>query len=124
LNDYVADPNLFPYKVVLIETQEVIGHCEFNYTNKFPRLSRILIANKARRGQRFGERMIRKMAVFFFEDTSIDQVDLNVFAFNSAALRCYEKVGFEINPEISVDVPVNGKSWHCLNMILKRDNLR
>ncbi|MGB0391646.1 MAG: GNAT family N-acetyltransferase [Salibacteraceae bacterium] len=123
LRNYLAHPDLKPFKVVLKDSGKIVGHCEFNYQKGQHRLSRVLIANNTERGKGLGEQMIRKMAQTFFEDTSVSEVDLNVFAFNKAAIRCYEKVGFEINPTKSVQVPVNNETWLCLNMILKRERI-
>lgn len=124
LTNYINHPDLHPCKVILSETQEVVGHCEFNYQNGGYRLSRVLVGETHLRGQKIGEHMIREMAKVFFKDGQVTEVDLNVFEFNKAAIRCYQKIGFQINPKISTHVLVNGKTWHCLNMILKRDNLR
>lgn len=120
LEAYLNEEKLQPFQVVLKGTDSVIGHCELNYQNDIPRLSRVLIADPRYRGVGLGEDLIRLMAQTLFKDTSVNVVDLNVFAFNKAAISCYKKVGFVINPDKSVNVPVGQKQWLCLNMTLNR----
>ena len=85
-----------------------------------PRLSRILVGEKSMRGKGFGEQIVREMTRKLFQDSSVKVVDLNVFDFNSAAIRCYEKVGFSINPITTEPLRFEGETWTRLNMILTR----
>jgi RimJ/RimL family protein N-acetyltransferase len=43
-------------------------------------------------------------------------VELNVFDWNTSAIRCYEKTGFKINSEKSATFKVGDKEWLALNM--------
>lgn len=121
LENYLKMDDLVPFKVVWTETNEVIGHCELNYQKGHHRLSRILIGNKSFRGQKIGEQIVFKMAEKFFEDPEVDQVDLNVFDWNLAAIKCYENAGFKINPFYIRTMRVTGDTWVRLNMDLTRD---
>lgn len=57
----------------------------------------------------------------FFE-YHFQQVDLNVFDWNKAAIKCYESVGFVINPDIVYKHNYNNEIWTAINMtILKKD---
>jgi 23S rRNA U2552 (ribose-2'-O)-methylase RlmE/FtsJ len=109
-------------QVVLKETNETIGHCELNYENGNKRLSRILIGKEEYRSKKLGELIVRKMADLFFQDPNVKMVDLNVFEWNTRAIRCYEKVGFMINHQNTDYLNVYGNSWTRLNMKLKREN--
>lgn len=121
LRNYLDMEDKHPMKVVLSSTKESIGHCEFNFENGNKRLSRILIARKDLRGQKIGEQVVREMAKMLFKDPHIDQVDLNTFSWNKAAISCYEKVGFKINPNQSEIMQINGNNWTKINMVLKRE---
>ena len=121
LRNYIKMTDRKPLKVVLIATSETIGHCELNFENGNYRLSRILVGNKDLRGQKIGEQIVQKMAGLFFQDEKVNEVDLNVFDWNKRAIKCYEKVGFKINPNKTGEMLVNGKVWTKLNMILKRE---
>jgi RimJ/RimL family protein N-acetyltransferase len=84
-------------------------------------MARILIGAKMYRGKGIGEQVVRKMVALFFEDPGVIEVDLNVFDWNTGAIRCYEKVGFKINHAHSKTLHVNGKTWALLNMQLSRE---
>ena len=62
------------------------------------------------------------MADLFFQDPNVKMVDLNVFDWNTRAIKCYEKVGFIINHQNTDYLNVYGNSWARLNMELKREN--
>jgi RimJ/RimL family protein N-acetyltransferase len=119
--NYIQMTDKRPFKVVLVSTNETIGHCELNFENGINRLSRILVGRKELRGQKIGEQIVRKMVDLLFQDPKVNEVDLNAFEWNKGAVRCYEKVGFEINHEKTDKFPVNGKIWTRLNMSLKRN---
>lgn len=120
LKSYCKMQDKQPFKVVLSSTNETIGHCELNFENEFPRLSRILIGNPNLRGQKIGEKLVKKMADMLFIDKSVKKIDLNVYEWNTAAIHCYKKVGFYINENQKSEKIVNKKVWVTLNMILDR----
>lgn len=120
LLQYIRTEDVIPYKIVLNSTNEIIGHCELNLEKGNRRLSRILIGDKHQRGKSIGEAVVRKMAEQLFTYPETSQVDLNVYDWNQSAIRCYQKVGFTINPNKSSETIVNGKIWKGLNMILKK----
>ena len=120
LHNYINTVDKKPYKVILNATNETIGHCELNYENEGHRLSRILIGVKTLRGQHLGEHIVTKMVSLFFEDSKVNEVELNVYDWNEPAIKCYTRVGFKVNPKKKDSIKVNGKTWIKLNMILKR----
>jgi RimJ/RimL family protein N-acetyltransferase len=120
LRSYIKMIDKKPLKVVLISTNETIGHCELNFENGNNRLCRILIGKKELRGKQIGEQIVRKMVHLLFQDQKINEVDLNVFDWNKGAINCYKKVGFKINHNNTSKVTVNGNVWTKLNLTLKR----
>lgn len=118
LADYIKMTDKRPLKVILTETNQTIGHCELNFENGNPRLSRILIGDKELRGKKIGEQIVSKMTQLLFEDTNVKEVDLKVFGWNKVAIKCYEKVGFRINERSEMNI--NGEIWENLKMILNR----
>lgn len=111
-----------PFKVVLNETNEVVGHCEMNLENGNHRLSRVLVGEVSQRGKNLGEAIIKALVDEFFKDKTLNMVDLNTFDWNIAAIKCYEKVGFKINPTMTEELDVEGKTWVKINMVLKRED--
>ena len=61
LEKYSNNPQLFPKKIITLDTGEVIGHCELNFSNEIPRLSRILIGDENYRGKGFGKHIVNLM---------------------------------------------------------------
>jgi len=71
-----------------------VGHIELNdIDGHSSRLSRVLV-DPARRGQGFGRAMVRPILRLAFAELGLHRVDLFVFDFNRAAIRCYEAEGF------------------------------
>jgi len=124
LINYLKMDNIRPMKAVLKSTNEPIGHCELNFENGNKRLSRILIGNTNLRGKNIGEEIVRKMVDLLFKDPETNEVDLNVFDWNIAAIKCYEKVGFKKNQIINTQTVVEGEIWKRVNMKLKKQAYR
>ncbi len=117
---YVEDPNRQPYKIVRTDNGEVIGHCELNFERTVPRLSRILIASNTERNKGYGKKTVNALLKFMFVDSSYDSADLNVYAWNANAIRCYESVGFRINEGVQTEVLIGNEKWTVLNMCIRK----
>ena len=117
LTEYINKEGLTPKKIVDIESGEVIGHCELNFLNEFPRLSRILIGNKKYRGKGFGKRLVEIMVDEIQKIKPSEIIELRVFEQNINAVKLYEKMGFVIQPESSFGFRYNSKElWTNLYM--------
>jgi RimJ/RimL family protein N-acetyltransferase len=84
-------------KAVNIDTNEVIGHIELDdidWHNKSARLCRVLVGESSFRGRGVGVQMAKKLLEVGFNELGLHRVELVVFDFNEAAIRCYERVGF------------------------------
>ena len=122
LTTYITDSRRIAFKVVLSETTEVIGHCELNFENVLPRLSRILIADINMRGKGLGKLIVNNMLEELFFKRNFESADLNVFDWNKNAIRCYEQVGFKINLDI-VKSQMNGEdTWIAFNMVITKED--
>lgn len=122
LNNYLLQQKKSPYKIRSIETSEIIGHCELNFENELPRLSRILIGEKSLRNKGIGTLVMHQLINLLFKTTTHTAVDLSVFDWNLNAIACYKKIGFTIRPELKSSMIVSGKNWDAFNMILRRDD--
>lgn len=119
LQAYSADQDKHAYCVVDKTSNETVGHCEFNYSEEIPTLSRLFITAK-RRGEGLGEELVRMMSQMLFEKEQIHEIQLYVFEFNTAARKCYEKVGFTIRQKETTYLKVEGEVWTRLKMKLTR----
>ena len=122
LRNYIEMTDKRPYKVVLDNTNRVIGHCEINLENDIPRLSRILIGSEIDRGKGYGKMIVLKMLDIIFKDKLITKVDLNVFDWNLGAISCYQKIGFKKSDIENQTIKYNQELWKSYNMIFFRRN--
>ena len=117
LIDYISKENLTPKKVIDIESGKIIGHCELNFRNDFPRLSRILIGDEKYRGIGLGKQLVEIMIDEIQKVQSAEKVELRVFEWNKNAIKLYENKGFIIQPESTFKFKYNNEElWTNLYM--------
>ena len=117
LTEYLNKEGLIPKKIIDIESDEIIGHCELNFRNEFPRLSRILIGNKKYRGKGLGKQLLELMIDEIQKIKSTEKVELRVFEWNKNAIKLYEKTGCIIQPESTFKFKYNNEElWEILYM--------
>lgn len=122
LNDYVNDSNRHSFKIVLSESNISIGHCEAYQTDTSNvRLCRIIIGDKNYRGQGLGYAATAMLVDWCIENLNIKTIDLNVYEFNTPAIKCYEKLGFQKTDEKKI-TEFCGEKWTAIKMTLKLKN--
>lgn len=120
LFNYLEDGNRHAFKVVDAGAGSVIGHAEiYKNDDGTAKLCRILIGDKACRGKGIGKELMHKLVAFSMETLKASSVELNVYDWNTQAIKCYEQVGFVFNPEKFTTIEVQGKDWKSLNMVFK-----
>ena len=124
LTAYLEDGNRYAFKVVDADTNEAIGHAEIYKTEEgIAKICRVLIGDKAHRGKGLGQELINKLVAYSINDLKIPSIELNVYDWNTSAIKCYEKVGFVLVPEKYSTIDVNGETWKSLNMVFKAAQL-
>jgi len=116
----LSDKNRIAFRVVDNETGQGIGHAEIYLSENSAKLGRILIGNQQHRGKGLGQQIVRLLLDFSFTNFDIQMVELNVFDWNTAAIKCYEKVGFTINPGKTIERKLKDKAWIAINMTIER----
>ncbi|MDQ6528866.1 GNAT family protein [Flavobacterium sp. LHD-85] len=114
----LSDENRMAFRVANSSNGNTIGHCEIYFKDDSAKLGRILIIDEKQRGKGIGEKMVSLLLQFIFENRKERNIELNVFDFNIGAQKCYEKVGFTINPDKKLLREVEGETWTALNMVL------
>lgn len=123
LDDMLADEQRICYAVEHTTTGNTIGHAQLNRIEENTiLLCRLLIADKANRGKGLGTEMVQQLLQIAFGELQAKEATLNVFDWNTAAIRCYEKLGFTINPGKEKLREVNGKTWMAINMSVYRSS--
>ena len=88
--------NHFAFKVIHSELGP-IGHAELfpiDCYHRFGVISHILVGDENLRGRGYGKRLMELLCEFGFHHLALHRLELLVFAFNTPAIACYEKVGF------------------------------
>jgi len=116
-----GDPNRYAYKVVDTDTNNTIGHAEIHLISDGAVLRRILVGDTNMRGKGLCSPIVAQLLRIVFVELKQVKVELNVFDWNTSAIKCYEKAGFIINPNKVLERTVNGKTWFALNMVLDKD---
>ena len=86
----------YQFAVETLESRRFIGRCGFtqvDWKNRLAELA-ILIGEKSSRGKGFGTDAVKTLCRFGFMEMGLHKITVKVFAFNTAAIRCYEKCGF------------------------------
>ena len=78
------------------------------------------IGDEKHRGKGLGQQIVSLLLDFSFTNFDIGLVELNVFDWNTAAIKCYEKVGFTINPGKTIERKLKDKTWIAINMTMER----
>ena len=85
------------FKAVDTSTQAVLGHIDLDHIdlhNRSARVCRVLVGESSARGRGIGIQMVSSVLAIGFEQLGLHRLELAVFDFNVAAIRCYEKCGF------------------------------
>lgn len=120
LDRSMADKNRTAFHVVDEDTNEIIGHCETYQLEFSIKFARILIGDKRYRGKGLCQPIMKALIDFATKNYPGQRIELNVFDWNTGAIKCYEKVGFKINPLQVLERKVKGQTWKALNMVLDR----
>lgn len=117
LQNYLDDDSSFAYNLVDSDLAETVGHAELKKTGPaMLKVDKLLVGSKSSRGRGIGEKAIKALLWESFEKHGSEITELNVFESNAAAIRCYEKCGFKMNPAIRKPFEVNGETWFAVNM--------
>ncbi|MFY9243605.1 MAG: GNAT family protein [Polaribacter sp.] len=127
LSHYLNASNRIIYKVLNVETGEIIGHAELNNINfksKNSRICRVLIGDKKYRNHGFGTHIINELIKIAFNKLKLHRLDLGVYDFNLQAIKCYKNCGFEIEGLLKENVKFEDAYWSTYNMsILNKNHL-
>lgn len=116
-----SDKNRIAFSIINEETGKSIGHCELYMLENSAKIDRLIIGDPSMKGKGLCVPIIRSLLDYGF--TVLDQqlIELNVFDWNSGAIRCYERSGFKRNPEKTMEFQIEGKEkWIALNMTIDR----
>ena len=65
---------------------------------------------------------MKMVARYAFEELGLYRINLNVFAYNTRAIKSYEKVGYVVEGKTREAVHRDGKRWDVIFMGLLRED--
>ena len=101
---------------MVTDEDEVVGHAQMQVLSDSVLLRRIVIWKASWRGQGWGRQMVQQLLDVAFTMPEVQQVRLNVFDWNTPAIRCYQRLGFMLSAEPAKTVQVAGETWQSLRM--------
>lgn len=106
---------------VCLSSREPMGHIELNEIDGHSaRLCRVYV-DPSRRRRGLGRAMVRQALHIAFDELGLERVDLGVFDFNTAAIRCYEAEGFVREGHLRRARRVGQEVWDLDLMAILKD---
>jgi RimJ/RimL family protein N-acetyltransferase len=119
LERYLNDKKSFSFNIVDVPENKVIGHAEIYLSDEVScKLDKILIGDKTNRGKGLCQQVISELLEYSFVKLGVKKVELNVYDWNIAGIRCYEKAGFIENKDKRFSMQVDGNEWMAINMTI------
>ena len=81
---------------------------------------KFVVIDASERNKGYGCEMLKLAVKYAFEIAKVDAVQLNVFAENLGARKCYEKVGFQERAMTEGAFRYKEEAWGRCNMVIKR----
>jgi len=117
----LTDARSLTYSILYAADKTIIGHAEIYFPdNATAHLCRILIGNVKYRGKGLGLEAVNHLLNISFSRPGIEEASLNVFDWNTAAVKCYTKAGFTVNEGNTKTRQVKDQVWTALNMRLAK----
>ena len=122
-NDF-TNPEVFIYKAVETETGRAVGHISLggiSEQNRSGRISRVLVAEGRGRGRGYCAAMVRALLRIGFEQLHLHRIDLGVYDFNHAAIRCYKRCGLRVDGVMRDVARHDDDYWSLVEMSMLED---
>ena len=121
LQQYLDDAKSYSFNIVETPQDIVVGHAEIILANDGTCKIDKLFVDPSHRGKGFCPKVINRLLTYAFDSLPVHTVELNVFDWNTAGVRCYERSGFSFNPEKKQLFPLGDETWTALNMSITKE---
>jgi RimJ/RimL family protein N-acetyltransferase len=105
-------------------TGEVVGHAELSridYENRSAMVSRLLVGDRALRGQGIGGEIVARLLEYAFGELRLHRLTIYVLEFVVAAIRMYERLGFRTEGHLVEARRLGDRYWNVYYMALLRE---
>lgn len=121
LHRYLLVPDSYLFNVVE-NADKVVGHAQLIVSGEgMYKIDKLIIGDTSNRGKGRGQAVIHSLLAYAFDKLNAETVELNVFDWNTAGIKCYEKCGFKINPGKTQMFSMGDETWKAINMVVRRD---
>ena len=106
------------FAIVDSKTDKLIGGCGYlnlDHVNRTAEVG-IFIGEKSYWNKGFGEEAMRLLLDYAFNILNLNNIMLNVYAYNTRAIRCYRKIGFREIGRRRQARRIQGRSYDILFM--------
>lgn len=112
----------YQFAIETLENRRFIGQCGFIKINWKNRKGEIAIMlERESQGKGFGTDAVDVLCRFGFDELNLHKIKATVFAFNTGAVRCYEKCGFRQEGVLHDEVYREGQYHDAIEMALIRN---
>jgi RimJ/RimL family protein N-acetyltransferase len=108
---------------IVNERNETVGHIELgaiNQENGTATICRVFVDSRCRNNGICVE-AVRQVLAIGFQELGLHRIDLRVFGFNTAAIRCYERAGMVREGFLRKTQRVGGQYWDSVIMAILRE---
>ena len=121
LQKYLDDETSHSFNIIDTSNDNVIGHAEIVLSgDNLYKIDKLIIGDKSNRGKGIGQQVIIALLDYAFTKLNAETVELNVFDWNIAGIKCYEKCGFVMNPAKQATFKSGNETWIALNMTVEK----
>ena len=114
-----SDAKRNAFSIIDAETGKSIGHCELYLLENSAKIDRVII-DGSMKGKGLCNPLMKLLLDYGFNILKQPVIELNVFDWNTAAIRCYEKAGLKKNNDKTMEFESNGEKWIAFNMSIDR----
>lgn len=115
-----SDPQRNAFSIINTETGKSIGHCELYLLENSAKIDRVIIGDNQMKGKGLCKQLINLLLDYGFNILHQPLIELNVFDWNAAAIRCYESAGLTRDPDKTMEFDMDGKKWIAFNMSISK----
>ncbi len=122
----LENANDYQFAIVRDDNDMVIGNCgihKIEQRNQSAEIG-ICIGEESHRNQGYGGEALNLLLDYAFDYLNLNNIMLKAFSFNTAAIRCYEKIGFKEIGRRRKACFVKGEFWDDVYMDILRDEYR
>ena len=121
LRAYLKIENSHSFTIVDTTSNKKVGHAEIVLSgNGVFKIDKLLVGDRSLRGKGLGQEIIQELLQYAFTNLNASTVELNVFDWNVAGIRCYEKCGFTVNLDERKAFQTGNKTWTAINMTIEK----